>query len=516
MNRVGFPAPIGYLRGVHPAGDDAELLRRERDLYRRLLDLGQQEEMEPFLRDALAMVVELTGSSQGYIELHDPESGDEWSIAHAFSEAQVADVRAAISHGIVGATLAAGRTLLTTSAHDDARFSGFDSVRMGRIEAVLCSPIGDAPALGAVYLRRATAGPFADDDRERVELFARHLRPSAERLVLQRRARERGDATRPWREKLRAEGIVGRSAALAAALKQAALVAPLDVAVLLTGASGTGKTQLARVIHDNSPRAAAPFLEVNCSTLPREHMEADLFGWAKDSHSRAFEAKEGKVGAARGGTLFLDEIGELPIDLQAKLLQLLQSKTYYPFLAEQPKQADVRVLAATNVDLDQAVREHRFREDLLFRLRVIPIRMPSLAERREDIAALAEFACNAACERHGLAALRLSPNALRALEAAEWPGNVRDLAHAIERAAIYAQGDGRLFIEPRDLFPDTAPAAAAEPDDTFQRSTRRFQETLLRRTLEETEWNVSETARRLDLTRTHIYNLVRAFGIERV
>jgi Nif-specific regulatory protein len=243
-------------------------------------------------------------------------------------------------------------------------------------------------------------------------------------------------------------------------------------------------------------------------------VESELFGALPGAHSTASRKMDGKVAAAERGTLLLDEVGELSAVAQAKLLQLLQSKEYYPLGGSKPMRADVRVIAATNTDLKHAVAERRFREDLFYRLHVLPIRVPSLAERREDIAELAAHLCLAACERHGLPRLQLSRGAVRALEAAEWPGNVRQLAHTMEAAAIRAAGAGAAEVERSHLFPDEAAAQPAEAP-TFQEATRRFQEQLLRDALERAEWNVVEAARRLDLARSHVYNLIRAFGLER-
>jgi Nif-specific regulatory protein len=366
-----------------------------------------------------------------------------------------------------------------------------------------------------VYLQ-GDSERFDDEDRDLAELFARHLAPLVDRLLVRRQVREREDPTRSLRRQLRLDDVVGHSAALAAVLRQAALVAPLDVNVLLTGASGTGKSQLARVIHENGPRASGPFVDLNCATLPESLVESELFGAAAGAHSTATKAIAGKIAAAEGGTLFLDEIAELAVPAQAKLLQLLQSRQYFPLGSTEPVRADVRLVAATNTDLEQAVRDHRFREDLFYRLQVLPIRLPSLAERREDLRALALHFAEAARRRHGLPHVELSLGALRAIEAAEWPGNLRQLSHAIEAAAIRAAGEGVTQMERHHLFPEAKDADAIDESTlTFQEATRRFQRVLLLRTLDETGWNITETARRLDLARSHIYNLVKAFGLDR-
>jgi Nif-specific regulatory protein len=222
------------------------------------------------------------------------------------------------------------------------------------------------------------------------------------------------------------------------------------------------------------------------------------------------------VAAADRGTFFLDEIGALPLAAQAKLLQLLQSKQYYPLGAAKAVVADVRVIAATNTDLERAVAEHRFRDDLFYRLQVLPIRVPSLRERRADVRDLAAFFCANASRRYGLARLDLTPGAIRALETAEWPGNVRQLAHAVEAAVIRAAGSGAARVEANHVFPAAAGGdSVSEAGITFQEATRRYQATFLQKTLDACGWNVVEAARRLDVARSHVYNLIRAFGIER-
>ena len=503
------------------SSDAAELagLQRERDLYLQLLNLGRQAELEPFLEEALRLVVEVVGTRQGYLELYDDEESGRsrrWWIAHGFTEHELQNVRAAISKGIIAEAVATGETVVSQSALLDDRFKARESVIDAQIGAVLCAPIGDDPPRGVLYLQgREGSASFSEDDRERAELFAYHLAPLVERLVADHRQQEKQNATRVLRERLQLKGVIGSSPALAVVLQQVGVVAPLDVTVLLTGDAGTGKSLVARVIHDNGPRAGKPFVELSCAALPETLIESELFGAVAGAHSTAVRKTDGKVAAAQHGTLFLDEIGDLPLGSQAKLLQLLQSKQYFPLGSAQAVNADVRLISATNVDLEEAVAEHRFRADLFYRIHVMPIRIPRLAERREDIREIANHCCRTACERHKLPRLELSRNALRAAESSEWPGNVRQLAHAVEAAVIRAAGEGATTVESRHLFPETASASSGSGGVTFQEATRQFQTELLRSSLDETRWNVVETARRLDLARSHVYNLIRAFGLER-
>jgi len=486
-------------------------LRRERDLYLRLLDLGRENDVEDLVRQALEIIVTTTAASRAYLEINDDTGVPRWSTAHGLSDPELEEVRDCISRGIIAEALASGRTIETDSAVLDTRFAARESVQRHRIGAVLCAPVGGPPR-GVLYLY-SEARATLREHRERVETFARHLVPLVDRILALRRSRAHDDHTAELRARLRLEGVIGTSRALAVALEQAAAVAPLNVHVLLTGSTGTGKSQLARVMHDNSPRSVLPFVELNCATIPAALLESELFGVLAGAHSTASRRMQGKVEAAEGGTLFFDEIGEIPLDAQAKLLQLLQSKQYYPLGATAPSTADVRIVAATNVDLAQAVAERTFREDLYWRLNVVQIRVPSLNERVDDIEPLARHFLAEASRKHGLPRFELSPNALQALECADWPGNVRQLANAVEMAAIRAAAKGATRVESRHVFPGTEDGPTGPP--TFQEATRQFQAKLLRDALESSGWNVAETSRRLDLARSHVYSLIRAFGIDR-
>jgi len=491
-------------------------LAKERDLYLGLLRLNGESNPEPFLESALALIVETADAQQGYLEVFNQDGGEpRWWRAAGCSDEDVQQIRKLVSRGIIAEAVASGEVVMTPSALLDPRFNTRESVQRSKIDAVLCAPIGGEAPLGVLYLHRIDRpGVFDADEILRAKLFARHLAPLVEKLFTEL-GRSSEDPTRPLRAQLRASSVIGKSRAVANLLQEVLALARLDVGVLITGETGTGKTQIGRIIHENSARAANRLVEVNCAAIPEQLVESELFGSLPGSHATATKRMEGKVAAAQGGTLVLDEIGELALGSQAKLLQLLQDKEYFPLGSARSVPANVRVIATTNVDLKQAVAEGTFRKDLYYRLQIVSFRVPSIRERPEDLPLLALHFCERAQQQHGFSGLSLSPGAVRALAAADWPGNIRELSHTIEAASIRAASRGLHQIDAEHLFPEANASTQAQGSLTFQEETRRFQAELVRRALDASEWNVSATARQLDLTRAHLYNLIKAFGISR-
>lgn len=506
MHRV-YPASY-VLASRTMAQGDIRNLERERDLYLRLLELRQHAELGPFLDDALRLLVETSGAERGYIELHSPEDSGElprWWRASGFSEDQLSAVRAQISSKIIAQALASGEIIETASAILDARFAELESVRLNQICAVLCAPIGDPVPVGVLYLQGRTGDlSFSPADRERAAAFARHLGPVAIDALRRHQTRQRRDPTAPFRKRIDASALVGRSDALARVLATLSSVAPLDITVLIQGPTGAGKGLVAEVLHRNSPRRHHPLVTVSCVAAPAERLEQELFG---------DEQRPGALAQADDGTLLLNAIDELPLTTQGKLLNFLDTGVYQPVDGSPAKTADVRLLTTTAVDLDALSGAGHFRADLRYRVQVLPIVVPNLNERRDDIALLAQHFCELACERHRLAPLEWTPSALAALAVHTWPGNVRQLANVVEAATTLAASAGAHAIDRGHLFP--ASAAQDERELSWQAAIGRFQRTYLETILDECDWNVARAARRLDLARSHIYNLIRGFGLNR-
>ncbi len=306
--------------------------------------------------------------------------------------------------------------------------------------------------------------------------------------------------------------MIGASPAWQRTVEQASMAARSDARVLLIGESGTGKELLAAHIHQNSPFAQAPFVKVNCAAIPTELLESELFGHEKGSFTGATGTRRGKFELADGGTIFLDEVGDLHAASQAKLLRVLQEGEFHRVGGEQAIRVSVRVISATNRDLAALVQQEKFREDLYYRLSVVPIRVPTLRERPQDVRLLAEYFLDDFCARNNFRPKVIDDDVYPVLEAYGWPGNARELRNIIERMAILTPGD-RLTRE-------SVPVEVRMPRDTAPRSTlQEARESAERehilRALEEADWNVSSAARALGMERTNLHKRIRALGLTR-
>jgi len=304
--------------------------------------------------------------------------------------------------------------------------------------------------------------------------------------------------------------LVARSEAMREALRLAGRVAATDANVLVTGESGVGKDALALFVHAMSPRALAPFVKIDCAALPAELLEAELFGYERGAFTGATAAKPGRLEAAHKGTLVLDEIAHLSRDAQAKLLRVIERREFERLGGRRTVRVDARLLALTNVDLDDAVRRRAFREDLFYRLNVVRIHVPPLRERREDVGPLAEKFLAAYAEKHGRPARRFAADALDALGAYDFPGNVRELANVVERAVIVAEG---AEVGGGDL-PEAVRAVSASPRGRRARrpTLAELEDEYIREVLADSRGNKSEAARVLGISRKNLYERLARSG----
>ena len=318
------------------------------------------------------------------------------------------------------------------------------------------------------------------------------------------------------REEPEEEELIGRTAAMLQVFKAVGRVTATSEAVLITGESGTGKELVASAIHNNSPRAGKPFVKVNCAALSPTLLESDIFGHEKGAFTGAVARRRGRFEQADGGTLFLDEIGELDVDLQAKLLRVLQTGLFERVGGEETVRVDVRVLAATNRDLPARIAEGRFREDLYYRLNVVAIALPPLRERREDVPLLAEHILRRLARKYQWPHLALAPAAFEQLCGRPWPGNVRELQNVLARAAILVRG--RLIL-PEDLEPPplSIPPAPEDPAPATLNLREILAETerrVIRQALAQEKWNRTRAARLLGISRRQLFDKIRDYGLQ--
>jgi two-component system nitrogen regulation response regulator NtrX len=339
-----------------------------------------------------------------------------------------------------------------------------------------------------------------------VEKLLLTIRHALERARLQR------ENQRLRAEAVRAHEILGDSSLIQKLKEQIRVAAPTNGWVLITGENGTGKELVAKQVHVQSRRADQPFVEVNCAAIPEELIESELFGHEKGAFTGAIAQKRGKFELADKGTIFLDEIADMSLRTQAKILRILQEHKFERVGGTETIEVDVRVIAATNKSLEKAIQEGTFREDLFYRLNVIPFHVPPLRERREDVPVLARAFVEEFCAESGMGVKTIAPRAMQALQGHPWPGNVRELRNLTERLVLLTPGPR---IRPEDL-PEEIRSGVRAPDleaATLEDARRAFERDFLRERLREHGWNISRTAEAIGLARESLSRKMRQFGI---
>jgi len=417
-----------------------------------------------------------------------------------------------VSRGIVQRVLAKGTAVLVGDVPADPGLSGRESLAAANVHSVLCAPLlAGERVLGVVYCDR-TSGRFAPTDLQLCVAIARDAAPALENARRFSGVRERvaeleetvaGDAA-----------IVGRATALQRVLDIVQRAAPTDTTVLIRGETGTGKELIARALHRQSPRRTGPFVAVNCAALVGSLLESELFGYEKGAFTGAVKRTPGKFEMADGGTLFLDEIGEMALETQAALLRALQEREFFRVGGTRPVKVDIRVVAATNKDLEAQFKEGGFREDLYYRISVVAIDMPPLRERLDDLPDLVTHFLRQISARTARRTPEMAPDVLPALRSYRWPGNIRELANLLERAVVLAPTD-RLTL---DLFPPEIRGEARPPTGgnwfeviTLKEAERRAIIAALRHT----DWTKGETAKLLGCSWPTLNKKIEDYGITR-
>jgi len=341
--------------------------------------------------------------------------------------------------------------------------------------------------------------PFDPDEVEiLIKKIVKHKELILENILLRKKLEEREQF----------DEIIGKSDAMQQIFELIERVAPTDSTVLITGESGTGKEMIAQAIHGNSGRCYMPLIAVSCGALPESLLESELFGYEKGAFTGAEHTKRGRFEMAHKGTLFLDEIGDISLKTQVDLLRVLQQKEFSRLGSEESIEVDVRILAATNRDLEKAIIENRFRKDLFYRLNVISIHVPPLRERKEDIPLLAKASVRKCCLELNKDEVNIAPSAMKLLVDYDWPGNVRELENIIERALVIGGG--------KEIAATDIPFRGREPmRGQLPKSLKSMEKIHIERVIEEADWNISRAARELDIDRQTLYNKIEKYEIKR-
>jgi transcriptional regulator with PAS, ATPase and Fis domain len=372
----------------------------------------------------------------------------------------------------------------------------------------MCVPLLDrGNLLGVIYVGNDNvAHLFTQRDLEMLIAFAGQASLIVANAMLVNNLRRSNESLTHQLHDKRFGSIIGSCDAMRSVYRTIEKVAPTGVSVLILGETGTGKELIAHEIHQRSPRARGPFVTINCGAIPESLLESELFGHVKGAFTGAHATREGKFQAAHGGTIFLDEIGEMPLNLQVKLLRVLQERTITKVGCSTSEHVDIRVVAATNRNLEEAVKNNEFREDLFYRLNVVMLRLPPLRDRQDDVVLIARFLVSEICKEMNVPAKEFAADALAAMKKYPWPGNIRQLENRLKKAVVLADGH-HLTAEDLDLPPEvlTETVSLAEAKENFA---RRY----ILEVLDRNNGNRTQTARELDVDPRTIFRYLEKEG----
>ncbi|MFA5832697.1 MAG: sigma 54-interacting transcriptional regulator [Bacteroidota bacterium] len=493
----------------------SEAKRQFEVLYSSGILFSSETEMRSLMEKAITTVVKELRADQGFIVLAD-ESGATESVVSCNMDPEKNPEAKEMSSTVIRNTITKSEP--TQFPQFDQKFSKQNSIIRLGITAAMCVPlVAKDKVFGAVYLdRRNKEKAFTEADLVYLLSFARQIvrgfEISIEITSLEKKlVAETVMKFEDLRKDLKCKDIIGSSKKLFDVLKIASKIAPTDASVILYGENGTGKDLLAHVLHHNSRRSSGSLVTINCGAIPNDLLESELFGYESGAFTGATKSKPGKIELANGGTLFLDEIGELNVNLQAKLLRVIQTREFERLGSVQSKKIDVRIIVATNRNIPEMVAAGSFREDLYYRLKVIELTMPPLRERREDVAELSKYFTQ---KYSNGKLIEISSDAMNVLESYVYPGNVRELDNIIQRAVVLMKSD---VIEVWDLPPEIIEEEKSEPivagGKSLEEAETEFRKLYILRVLRAAK-SKSEAAQMLGVNRTHFYKLLAQLGIE--
>jgi transcriptional regulator with GAF, ATPase, and Fis domain len=491
-------APVFHDEGSAPSGTPSSELQGLRKLQGFSEKLMHRGSIDQLLDTMLDDVLGLTGADKGLILLTVPEQGEgekKFSVraSRNVSKESITDEKGGVSDSIVRSVLKTAKPVIVSDALADTTFGKSESVVALQLSSVMCAPmLSQGEVIGALYVGNDRVKHLFE--RPQLDLLTIYAAQAS--LILQNAMLL--SALRADKEKLVAElsdkrfgEIIGSCASMLEVFRKLAKVASTDISVLITGETGTGKELIARELHRRSPRVNGPFVTINCGAIPENLIESELFGHVKGAFTGAIASRPGKFQAADGGTLFLDEIGELPLNLQVKLLRALQERVVFRVGDSRPEKVDIRVAAATNKVLEDEIKRGMFREDLYYRLNVVNLWLPPLRERSDDVLIIAKALLSKYADEMKSQVRGYSPAALMAIRKYPWPGNIRQLENRIKKALVLCDKT-LLSAEDLDLGEE-----AQQPILPLEKAKEEFQRKYVLEVLERNNGNRTQTAREL-------------------
>lgn len=497
---------------------ECERIKQEKTRYEKLYITGlifqSEREMISLMEKAIEILIKELNADKGFIVLVDDKQNITKLVTKNMDEINV-DSAKELSMTVINKTLQDLKPLKLNDIQKEEEFSKRHSVVTLGLSSVMCVPlILVNNVIGAVYVdRRNDKNPFNEADLTFLISFAKQvvkgIQISNEILELEEKLEDKPRIEfEKIREQFKCDDIIGKSMKLLNTLKLASKVADTDASILILGENGTGKEILARAIHNNSSRKDKPFIALNCGAIPSDLLESELFGYESGAFTGAIKSKPGRLELADGGTIFLDEIAEMNVNLQAKLLRVIQTKEIERLGGIHSKKINVRFISATNKDLKKMIAEKSFREDLYYRLKVVEIKLPPLRERKEDIEELVKYFIEK--YKGNKSNILITEEALNILENYNWPGNIRELENVIQRAIILS--DSNVIQKkdlPQEIIEDYNYTNYEKPLSEAEDDFRRYYITkVLRRTGSKTE-----AAKVLKVNRSHLHKLISQLGI---